>query len=812
MCSNLTKNLLVIFLVFSCANVFSQRYLLRPIEYSRPDGKLISDHKITKKGKIFTVINDRSNNFVYPQPNGTAGGTKLAYLDKFIVVDEEGDRFKLAKYEMKKINEDAGKIDNPQIVGWVDKSKLLLWQKPLMKGGFAVKALALIKDPNALLKPEEYINKGGIVRCYDFPSKEAKYEIPKSGVNIFKFLFVVKEENEMVLLSTSSEFTAVSAETKILGWVPKNIILYWDNRLCIEPNFSADALQERKQKNIRPSIFLDSKSALAFKNDYKTASDQQIELTDGLETRMPSYKKRMPLFDGFNTTDKILRTGYITPVVDSSGGTMSVDAQREYDKIQKALTNYRKINIVFVIDGGNDMQPYFGDIKSAINDFEKGMDSEMKQEFKLRFGVVVYRSYDDVSCGALGDISATKLDLTDSYETLKDFLDRDGNKQSCGSEKSVRAMKKGLRKAFEIFDSNKCEEQSNYIISIGSKGDRFEDYADQPYSNGEIIKLFAKHAVNMFSFQYNRALTAEYSLFSSQMREIMEKGNKMLVKNFNDNDNKLTGDITNNFDWLEDDSKNAYNSFKVKKDEGTVKLAEITFPSAGSSISNQLFIEDMDDFLNRVTIYQIEIIKGLQKNLKQLNLNSGLTTAMKIVLRNVKIDKNDDEIRSIFEGGKYQYFVECYTPYKLNGADKSLYDRILFFTRDELDYLMRDFATLEIGLESYDQKRKALYTALESLAISYLGKSESKDIMKATSGEELLRKITGSVPKNMILSELEFLVDVQNKKKFPDEKVDAFIEAIEKSSKKLNSIKNDASFYYIDDNISYYWIPESYFP
>jgi hypothetical protein len=90
---------------------------------------------------------------------------------------------------------------------------------------------------------------------------------------------------------------------------------------------------------------------------------------------------------------------------------------------------------------------------------------------------------------------------------------------------------------------------------------------------------------------------------------------------------------------------------------------------------------------------------------------------MKIVLRNVKIDKNDEEIRSIFEGGKYQYFVECYTPYKLNGVDKSLYDRILFFTRDELDYLMRDFATLEIGLESYDQKRKALYTALESLAI-----------------------------------------------------------------------------------------------
>lgn len=804
-------------IVFSLILFFAQvqiskcqfTYYTRPIEYERPTGELLLKHNVNSGKMAFTVLSDRSYNMAYPGAEVSGEGIKINYLDKFVVINEKNDFFQVVKYNNKLIGEN-GKLINPSVVGWIEKSKLLLWQKPIMKDGFAIKALALIKDSRVLLSPEDYINKAGIVRCYNFPSQEKKYEIPESGVNIFKFLFVLKEENGMVLLCTSSQFTTISAETRILGWVPKNIILSWENRLCIEPNFNPEAIKEREQQKFVPSIFLTSEDALAHKNDFRVVNENQIRLKDGLTERMPAYKKRMPIFE-VNATDKIVRTGYITPVIDSTG-TFAGDGQKVYNDAQVDLAKYRRINLVFLMDGGEDMRPYLGDIKNAINSFRKGMDAEMKQEFDIRFGAVIYKNYKDDTCSSTGDASVSKFFLTKDYEKLNNFIDGQSLNISCSPINSTRALKKGIYSALKVFEAGKCNDESNYIIAIGSKGDRFEDYSDQPFSDKELQRLFAKHAVNMFSFQYNRALTPEYSNYNMQFRELVEKGNTLQIKNFNENKDKLMGDITKNFIWEEDDSKSNYNSFKIKQDQNTIKLAEIKFPASGSSISNELFLIDMADFLNHLAVYQISNIHGIQNNLKNLDLNTGLSSAMKVILRNLKIDNINDKVKSIFEGGKYQYFVECYTPLKVDGMKYSIYERVLFFTREELDFLLQAFEKCQLSeLDTYENKREALYDAFETIALSYLGYKQAKGILKSLTGEEFMKRLTGSSPRNMVFSRLNSLEEIKSKK-FSEEDVDAFITAIIKSSKQLSEIKNKPEFSYIDDGEIYYWIPETKLP
>jgi len=784
-------------------------YFTRPIDYERPNGELLLKHDGNTGKMPFTVLSDRSDNMAFPNSEISSVGIKINYLDKFVIVDEKNNFFQLVQYNNKVLGEN-GKLINPSVVGWVEKNKLLLWQKPIMKDGFAIKALALIKDSRVLLNPEDYINKAGIVRCYNYPSQEKKYEIPESGVNIFKFLFVLKEENDMVLLCTSSQFTTISAETRILGWVPKTIILSWENRLCIEPNFNPEAIKEREQQKFTPSIFLTPEDALAFKNDFKIVSDNQIKLKDGLTERMPAYKKRMPVFE-VNATDKIIRTGYITPVIDSNG-TYAGDAQKIYNDAQVDLGKYRKINLVFLMDGGEDMRPYLGDIKNAVNSFRKGMDAEMKQEFDIRFGAVIYKNYKDDSCSFSGEGSVSKFFLSKDYDKLNSFIDAQSLNISCSPTNSTRALKKGIYSALKVFEAGKCDDESNYIIAIGSKGDRFDDYANFPFADNELHRLFAKHAVNMFSFQYNRALTGEYSNYNSQFRELVEKGNNLQIKNFNEKKDKVFGNINDKFLWEEDDTKSNYNSYKIKQDLKTIKLAEIKFPTSGSSISNELFIMDMADFLNHLAVYQIGNIHGIQNSLKNLDLNTGLSSAMKVILRNLKIDNINDEVKSIFEGGKYQYFVECYTPLKVEGLKYSVYERVLFFTREELDFLLQAFEKCQLSeLDTYENKREALYGAFELIALSYLGYKQAKGILKSLTGEEFMKRLTGSAPRNMVFSRLNSLEDIKSKK-FSEEDVDAFITAIIKSSKQLSEIKNKPEFSYIDDGEIYYWIPETKLP
>ena len=104
-----------------------------------------------------------------------------------------------------------------------------------------------------------------------------------------------------------------------------------------------------------------------------------------------------------------------------------------------------------------------------------------------------------------------------------------------------------------------------------------------------------------------------------------------------------------------------------------------------------------------------------------------------------------------------------------------------------------------------------MYDAFETIALSYLGYKQAKGILKSLTGEEFMKRLTGSSPRNMVFSRLNSLEEIKSKK-FSEEDVDAFITAIIKSSKQLSEIKNKPEFSYIDDGEIYYWIPETKLP
>lgn len=778
------------------------KVFLYPIDYNYPDGKVRSSHGQEKEGDPWVVFSDRKNNVIYQEANYNIKANVAAFKDKFYVINEQGDFLQLAKYDFDAIDNKTRKLKSTtEIVGWMPKKNLLLWKKAIVnKRKITKKAIVVIKGADALKNPAAYIDTAGTVVCYNSPDPSNSNKIENSEIRMFKFLFILKEENDLVLISRQSKFSAQSTQN-ILGWVPKSLLTIWETRLSLQPNFDDQAKSERIKAGIISSVFLNPGDAEEFFRTLKLTDTIGVEKTS--DKKWAREIKRLPVID--DTTfkkSKVVETNYITGVLDGNGKAIfdKEKADKKIGEILGLVGELKKINIVYVVDGGPDMASYLQEISSAIQTVKNNITSELKEVFEISMGSVIYRDYAENDCGSK---STSESKLSKDYTKLMNFINEEGRKPSCSGDKDPsQAMREGIYKGLQLFEGK--DGQSNYIILVAGAADSEENIAKSKVSENALKKMYGQVMPNFIAYQYNQASNQVFRDFQKQVRAIIMSGNEEmleLVKRGSPNEKIET------FSFEKDYSKSDYNSYKIVEDGNFMRKGYCNFPNYGQSISSAVFLKEMGDLLENITKSSLIASEDIQKSFIS-GEKTKLTNAMRLTLLSLNVKISESEVKSLYEKGKYQFAVKCYAPLKSEKLKNDLFERVLFFTADELDALIKNLEDLD--QDDSENLAIALEAALKRIAASYFGGKESDEAIKKMSGSQIVSLMTGVESKSGIFKAMRSVEDIKDKSKFDSSKLLAIKTKFNEALDNLRKAKTDQNFFYLEDGQSYYWIPERF--
>lgn len=785
----------------------SAKAINKPVEYTRPDGKLLESHesKIPKKGDLWTVFSDRNDNTVYDSPNGTNETGKINFGEMFYVTGVKGEYLEL--YNMVD-GKPKGKV------GWIHQSKVLLWNNAIRNKGFTIKLLAMIQDASILKsreKLEKYLSREneGSVFCYNRPAHEAQF-MSKTKLGLFQLMYKFKEENNMYLVGVDARFTSYST-FNIIGWVPKEVVTEWDSRLTIEPNYSANAKTERDLKNVSMPVFREENKtdATAFAKEGSPARKEAIYGTKKEYNATLAEEMRMPLLDGtkgFDTKSSLYHVGYISPFFrkNKNSGSEGDFEARGLDSLKRtldqAMDRERQVNFVFLVDGSTVMKPVMEEVKRAIQQIKLDLDSDVKKEFDFKFGSVVYRANADKSCGSE---PITRFDFAKDPTKVIEFIDEQITQKNCSEFKPNQGsfLRKGLSEAFSMFERNKMQKQSNYVILIGSAADETDESDDLD----KIASTYAKCGVNLFAYQYMYGNHWVYENFYSDLVDMINKAQTEMASMIR---SKRTFEkvkfVSNDLNYM----RRFVSDTSIS---GFIRFAEVCGPSGGKSLNGQYFLEDMNNLVARITDFHISNIKIITQKINALITpdNKGDDGIDAAILFNYRDIPNLDEILDFFSGTGFQYVAPGWAPKSHKELREDLFLRTLFFTQDELVTLKSDLKRFSTGDDNPSVFREQAYDAMKALASNYIGESTTNTQI---SGKQLFDAFVGVSPSALnIFSQIEDIEDIKNARKFDVPSIKKLQQSARKWLEDLECVDNNKEYQWKRGKVVYYWVPEAVF-
>ncbi len=324
-----------------------------------PDGRstIPYDVKTVDDKTPWIVCSDRSNNKTYRDEQGKVENDKVMdYMQRFYVSEEKSNFLHLYLYE-DNIKVGGSKLalkSTAKDYGWAPKDKLLLWLRSMVNVGdrTAKKALPVLKDNTLGNASDKYV-KNGLALIFSDPGLTQENN---NAIKIFQFLFVYKEDtvNNSLLIGKSYESNFFRIQNDVLGWISKEIVQNWDNRICIEPNWDHDAVEERKLNNIKSSVFANKRDAISWVKS--NGVPNAVWDKDTYEEREPRTLKIMPVLDSF-ITDGIIKTGYWKEEVNDTANSFFFIPGFTSQRINKlSFPVFNKV--LFVSDGELDDLKY----------------------------------------------------------------------------------------------------------------------------------------------------------------------------------------------------------------------------------------------------------------------------------------------------------------------------------------------------------------------------------------------------------------------------------------------------------------------
>ena len=388
---------------------------------------------LIRKGKYgkntntyWEVYSDKDGNQTFSSPDGGSPFKRLSFGQKLIIADIQNN-YALV-YKEGEFNQ-TYPIVRGESFGWVSLDNLLLWDRcPMDKNQVFRKAVVLINlDANS---------RGEIAPSFlSNPNTSAK---SGKAANKLEFYFIMKTTNIngklFYLLSKNWTISSsIGKENNLYGWLGEGNVSTWDNRLCFETTWDNKAVNTFKSSSIKPMVLKSEEFAKQYKKDgtvsenkaYWVGKELSTQRTDPQLVRLPLIASESQLGAG------IYRVASIGQIGGANGEPIDVNKKAQLEReLQQLLIKQNNVNIIFVVDGTISMGKYFKPIANAI---DKSMRKDVKNSYK--FGAVVYRDYTD------GDKQIEKVELTDNYETVSNFLNTREAKQPNGADRDRKSTR-----------------------------------------------------------------------------------------------------------------------------------------------------------------------------------------------------------------------------------------------------------------------------------------------------------------------------------------------------------------------------------
>ena len=792
-------HLLVLIFVFSSTRILAQveggaltKLTPKKVPYSYlfPKGKVegascqrLDMSSGAYNSKYWFVYSDRDDNPTYKEKGLITPKSKISFREVFIVADETDKALRLVVFDPSNFAIDDSKdkavfLPIAQDAGWIEKSKVLLWSNCLVDSttSYAKKAVAVKKVDEKT--GFESLIKRGVLDFYNAPVADKNYENGKD-VKLFQYLFIFKEENNMLLLGNVNVVRANTFQYDIYGWVSKSQIQEWSSAICLRINFDEAAIEDRQKKDLKPKFFRKYEDALAYKDGKNPESLIYLYSSPSENDKDNPYFLGYPIISQPDPKVPVFKTGYITNIVDGQGtNVFSAVKGAEIDSTgNDIINNKRKINVVFVLDGAE--RGFYRTLAKALdNNANIGNVNLTKNKYLL--GSV---TYNDKSCPEL----LTKYSFKSNKDAFIGMLEEEGAKQvSCVDRTAGAPLNDALIGACNFFNNDKT---TNVIIVIGNV-----TASDQAKREAALDALVRKN-VKMFFFQTSNRGGRYYDNYVRDCKYLLEQMS-------NSKDKDFEASIAKN--------KHKKSVFYCEGEH--CKLVNSAIPGEywGKDDGKQFTGSEMNIYLRNLldkietdineTVAIFEQQKGTEKKIveDESQLKEFQSWLMDEGFSQNVIDK-------LSTMNNFQLFIEGYTALKPKDATYPIFERTLFVAEKEFQKILESLEKLG-GSYAPGEKRRGVVEASKNIILAYKGKMDDAQIEKLTI-ENVYNLITGLSTTNQLFKKK--LKDIENPKTTSDQEIDKLQTSMQQVFRKIKEVKKNPNYKYEQDDQLFYWVPES---
>jgi len=342
------------------------------------------------------------------------------------------------------------------------------------------------------------------------------------------------------------------------------------------------------------------------------------------------------------------------------------------------------------------------------------------------------------------------------------------------------------------------KDQSNFIILIGDAGNQAQ--AD---ATDKISKKMQENKINFLAFQVNNvAGNKAYTDFAEQVGEIAKNTASLRTPTVNgkkDYDFKLKKNRLYLTERIEKNSSNinalifsGYKFADVGKPESMEELKRLVNTNIVEYINK---VEETIEFLARA---ESMIANAVEEGaLREILIDYGWNT-----------ERINSYIKDLKAGGVAK--ISGFAPMKIKSAgDKRIFDFMLFFSLEELDFLVRNLK--ELQSVSNVSNRKAFQDAMLNMGQAILGQMTKEDILEMNI-DQMVSQIYG-VPIKLKSCGVK-IEDIISPIKVSDNQLREVIDQFNVKLNSLERIKNSSTYpgKFKTNGITYIWVPLSDMP
>lgn len=735
-----------------------------------------------KSDSYWNVYSDRENNVTYNSPNKTSGRFGTLDFNEAVRIAKIENGFALV-YKENKTSSVYPKINNAETKGWVPMENLLLWSScPTNDKGIYHKALPVINI-------DEYIKAGkkDLGKVYKNPEGKSSPTELKTGMD-FYFVMKTDKSSGLVLLAKECKMSGYTSSV-LYGWVSTASYVSWDQRSCLEPNWTREAAEKFEGQVVK--VYRDvAKSKQACDMPLGRANKLGQEIT---KYRMYPDEMRYPVLGNELQQELYKVTAFATPEGKSHIATIRKDGDNsKQQEIEKVLKEQSVINLIVVIDGTSSMKDFYDPTQKII---QQANDYFSKQAGNVvKVGVVIYRDYAD------GQFLTEYVPMTSPKDNnLANFL-KTGGKYGIKSvaTSATEAVYKGLEVALDAKKMGYSSKNSNIMFVIGDCGNDPED--NKCLTTEQIVNKCVENRIQLSTFQVYNGTSQAYKLFRSQLGEIVRES---LKKQYGIG--KITGlkagwvDLPDGYEFktnLPDaqrfyigNTRNAPNGEKmpVSKLYDIVKDSYIQFNTAVEARKAQIY--NVEEFLGMIADESVtERTAAAAVNMDFIE-NAFDKEALKVIKR--------DNMLLAFEG---------YAPKQDKSSGYDYWQPVVYISEDEFKGMMRNLQPVMAAANEGSEDRKPYVEAMKALTRIMV-----PDITEAEMNNKSTTEIMALVAGLPVTSEAlqgRSLIQIQDNKVVGQEEFDGLIATFQKKYRKLDTIKDQGYKYSIKrNNTTWYWIP-----